>query len=203
MIRASDIRRTAKTIVRKASGIDRRYRDELMRQARLSRLVRVPVLQMDAAHLLFADESFDFVYSTTVFHHLADPGTVADEIVRVLRPGGTFYIDFIPFTSKTGQLDIRAIGGRKADVPAWAHLRPQLKETVRESAYLNRLSIREWLQLFQERAPGCQLIFRRPNAEQLEQQVRRLWSQGELLKYELEELVTAEVVVIWQKPVTA
>ena len=39
--------------------------------------------------LPFADESFDVVYSSNVLEHVADPWTMADDMVRVTRVGGT------------------------------------------------------------------------------------------------------------------
>ena len=44
--------------------------------------------------LPYADESFDVVLSTLVFHHLPDEAKrqTADEIVRVLRPGGRLVV---------------------------------------------------------------------------------------------------------------
>ena len=39
--------------------------------------------------LPFADGSFDVVYSSNVLEHVADPWTMADEMVRVTRAGGT------------------------------------------------------------------------------------------------------------------
>ena len=46
----------------------------------------------DAHALPFADASFDFVYSLAVFEHLHTPWVVADEIFRVLKPGGRVYV---------------------------------------------------------------------------------------------------------------
>jgi SAM-dependent methyltransferase len=51
---------------------------------------------MDAARLGFADESFDFVFSFNSFEHFPDPEAVLREALRVLRPGGYFYLDFGP-----------------------------------------------------------------------------------------------------------
>jgi SAM-dependent methyltransferase len=202
MLRANGFRRAAKTLIRKSVGIDRLYRRELVRQAGLERFPRLSVLHMDARALAFDDESFDFSYSTTVFHHLPQPESVVREMVRVLRPGGVLFIDFMPFTGKTGALDIRMISGDSVagSIPTWAHLRPQHVAATRDSAYLNRLRLREWTDLFEETAPGCRFVFRQPDAEANEQEARRLRAQGELLDFELDELITAEVFVLWQKP---
>ena len=49
----------------------------------------------DAAALPYEDESFDFIYSVNVLHHIADPQTqhlVFQEIQRLLKPGGVFFL---------------------------------------------------------------------------------------------------------------
>lgn len=50
---------------------------------------------VDAERLPFADSTFDFAYSINVIHHIIDPdkrAAVLQEIVRVLRPGGAFFL---------------------------------------------------------------------------------------------------------------
>jgi len=61
-------------------------------------LVRNPLTDVIAdAHILpFADASFDAVFCFGVFEHLARPWVVTAEIERVLKPGGTFYME-VPF----------------------------------------------------------------------------------------------------------
>ncbi|MFW6032475.1 MAG: methyltransferase domain-containing protein [Phycisphaeraceae bacterium] len=49
-----------------------------------------PDLLCDAHFLPFADGSFDVVYSAAVTEHLASPFLVAQEVARVLRPGGVY-----------------------------------------------------------------------------------------------------------------
>ena len=46
----------------------------------------------DAHALPFADGSFDFVFSLAVFEHLHSPWVAAQEIARVLKPGGRVYV---------------------------------------------------------------------------------------------------------------
>ena len=46
------------------------------------------LLQMDAADLKFADDSFDIVYAPYLISVVPDPVKVAQEMRRVCRPGG-------------------------------------------------------------------------------------------------------------------
>ena len=46
------------------------------------------LLQVNAEHMPFPDDSFDIVYSHGVIHHAPDIERVVSEIHRVLRPGG-------------------------------------------------------------------------------------------------------------------
>lgn len=44
--------------------------------------------------LPFADGSFDITYSSNVLEHVPDPWRMADEMVRVTRPGGLVFISY-------------------------------------------------------------------------------------------------------------
>lgn len=50
-------------------------------------------VQADALALPFPDATFDLVLSQAVIEHVTDPQGYADEIVRVLRPGGHVYVE--------------------------------------------------------------------------------------------------------------
>lgn len=49
-----------------------------------NRITRIP----------FPDDTFDFVFSTSVFEHVLDPDIAFREIYRVLKPGGVSFHDF-------------------------------------------------------------------------------------------------------------
>jgi SAM-dependent methyltransferase len=51
-------------------------------------------VQADGTRLPFADATFDVVYSSNVAEHVAQPWQMADEMVRVTRPGGTVVLSY-------------------------------------------------------------------------------------------------------------
>ena len=74
------------------TGID--FSDSMLEKARDRvargglRRSRMRLLQMDAADLKFADDSFDIVYAPYLISVVPDPVKVAQEMCRVCRPGG-------------------------------------------------------------------------------------------------------------------
>ncbi len=72
------------------TGID--FSSSMLEKARgrVSRkgLSHVRLMEMDAAALTFADESFDIVYAPYLISVVPDPVKVAEEMRRVCRPGG-------------------------------------------------------------------------------------------------------------------
>ena len=72
------------------TGID--LSDSMLEKARerVSRkgINNVRLLEMDAAHMTFADDTFDIVYAPYVISVAPDPVAVVREMVRVCRPGG-------------------------------------------------------------------------------------------------------------------
>ncbi|HYJ85235.1 MAG TPA: class I SAM-dependent methyltransferase [Pyrinomonadaceae bacterium] len=49
---------------------------------------KASIMQMDAEHLQFADNSFDLIWSWGVIHHSSNTAKILKEIHRVLRPAG-------------------------------------------------------------------------------------------------------------------
>ncbi|MED5399599.1 MAG: class I SAM-dependent methyltransferase [Planctomycetota bacterium] len=52
----------------------------------------VEVELVDAKSLPHADGQFDGVISNSIIHHIAEPGVVFREILRVLKPGGLLFV---------------------------------------------------------------------------------------------------------------
>ena len=201
MLRTNGLRRTAKTLGRKLLGVDRQFASELKRQMGLQRLPTPRVIQMDACQMSFPDESFDFVYARSVFHHLPDPGAALDGITRVLRPGGAAYVLLHLYTSETGCLDPRIYTNRRNEVQGWPHLRPALGTTLEnENTYLNKLRLHEWRTLFDSKMPHAKYFTTEADSATFEL-ARTLQSQRELLDYSVEELTTNDFAVLWQKPI--
>lgn len=53
----------------------------------------VTYAQMSGEELSFADSSFDFALCVNVIDHTPNPHRMADEIYRVLKPGGNLYFE--------------------------------------------------------------------------------------------------------------
>lgn len=104
----------------------------------------VTLLQMDAAHLQFEDESFDFVFSYGTFEHFPEPELVLKEAIRVVKRGGYIYLKFGPlYMSPSGLHAYRSI-----TVPYCQFLFP--KELLRDFAKakglmpINFAQVNEW-----------------------------------------------------------
>lgn len=154
---------------------------------------------MDATQLAFGDRSFDVVFSHSVLHHLPEPALALDEAVRVLRPGGVTWLSLHLWTSDTGSLDPRVMRG-DADLPGWPHLRPSAAGLALQNAWVNRLRLADWRRLFEDRMPGCRILLDTDQLAHLAPAARRLQDAGELRDYDLEELLTRSLRVLWRKP---
>jgi SAM-dependent methyltransferase len=69
---------------------------------------------MDARRLGFPDGAFDLVVSSKLFLHIRDWQKAADEIVRVLRPGGRFvYLNELGYFNNAVRIAFRDFAGRR------------------------------------------------------------------------------------------
>lgn len=200
MARANGPIRAAKTLGRKLLAVDRRWRREFSRQLDAERPRRLQVLQMDVTGLKFPDAAFDFAYSFSTFEHLPDPARALDEIKRVVRPGGGMYISLHLYTSDGGCHDPRVFADRRDDLPRWPHLRPSHAHLVRPNAYLNRLRMPQWREMFAASLPGSRIEMIQYGADRWRPEVERLHAAGELTEYTADELLTVDLAAIWKKP---
>jgi SAM-dependent methyltransferase len=200
MLKFNGPRRTVKTIGRKLLGIDRKHWLELKAQLNVTSFPQVSVQRMDACNLTFPDASLDFVHCLSVFHHLPDPAAAMRGIARILRPGGTVYISFHLYTSETGSLDPRVFSDRAKEIGLWLHLRPQWANQVHTSTYLNKLRLGQWRELFKTYMPGAIVTLISTNRSGAESDARALQAAGELCEYDLVELLTHRIWLLWRKP---
>lgn len=200
MLRDEGAIRAVKTMGRRATGVDAAYGRELERQLGNSTGGNFTVLAMDAGHLRLRDDSFDLVYSRSVFEHLPDPGRALGEIARVLRPGGVAHITLHLYTCDSGAHDARILGGNRNGLPYWAHLRPHHAKSVKPNSYLNRIRLEEWRQLFASHWPECRIELQGSTSPLLEEALPQLRRDGELQEFSDEELLTVSVVARWQRP---
>jgi ubiquinone/menaquinone biosynthesis C-methylase UbiE len=75
------------------TGLDFSF-ESLRRLKRINRRVRL--VQADAAALPFRSDSFDVVTCMGAWRHFSDPERVLQEICRVLRPEGVFFVGYFP-----------------------------------------------------------------------------------------------------------
>jgi SAM-dependent methyltransferase len=202
LYRANGFVRLGKTLTRKALGIDRRFDRELARRFQ-AQPRPIDARQMDATALQFEANTFDMVYSVSVFEHLPDPERVTREIRRVLKPGGAIYLGAHLYTSESGSHDPRILSGQRAGIPLWPHLRPAHAATVRANSYLNKWRLDDYIAMFQAVFPQAQILRFRRGEPRLKQDLDALRAQGELTEYRDEELLVDEVAVVWTKPTEA
>ena len=87
--------------------------------------------------LPFRDGSLDICYSSNVLEHVPDPWLMAEEMLRVTRPGGTVFISYTVWFGPWGGHETAPwhyLGGstRAASLPTQA--RPRAEEQVRRVA---------------------------------------------------------------------
>jgi SAM-dependent methyltransferase len=78
-------------LVREVVGVD--VVPELLESARRAAPANASFVEADATHLPFERGFFDLACCRRTLHHVARPELVVAELARVVRPGGTIFVD--------------------------------------------------------------------------------------------------------------
>lgn len=90
---------------------------------------------LQAADLKMPQGSIDLVLVVRVLHHLPDPMTEFKEIARVLKPGGTFILEFANDAHFLNRVRYAARGKRVPTVPV--DIRSEASKNAGEIAFVN------------------------------------------------------------------
>ncbi len=148
------IKRTLKTTIRKFM-FDGKYKSKLSERYGSSLIKNPQFYRMNGEDLKFDDDSFDFIFSVTVFEHIEDVDKCVSEIKRVLKPNGIFSIDINLFTGITGGHNLYGKHPAETHIPPWDHLRQELYPT---NVYLNKLRLDDYKRIFRKYFSEVQFV---------------------------------------------
>lgn len=192
--------RLIKTLGRKLLGVDARARGAWASALGVPALPLPRLVRGDlCAPLPLRSGSFDLIVSWSVFEHLPSPTVALEQVTRLLRPGGVFYIGIHLYTSNNGHHDIRSFTGGSGSLPPWAHLRAATRGAVRPSAVLNQLRLKEWRALVKGIAPDAEEFQERYDDARLGALLTGPLRE-ELADYDEEELLSVDLFYLWRKP---
>ncbi len=83
-------------------GVD--FSSEMLRAAS-DGVGRASLIQADADHLPFSDQTFDAVVSVTLLQNMPNPSGTVGEFARVLRRGGVLFVTTLRHKHSPGQLE--------------------------------------------------------------------------------------------------
>jgi ubiquinone/menaquinone biosynthesis C-methylase UbiE len=151
--------------------------------------------EYDGKQLPYNDETFDFVWSWTVYEHLRFPEITLPETLRVLKKGGlsVSFIDLVdhfvygPFPEKEEDL---------FDCLSYTESQWKLM-TSNRSTYVNRLRLSDWKNLFEK--SGFEIVECDTEKSNI---VNNLVESGQLTylqKYSAEDAITRTMFVVARK----
>jgi SAM-dependent methyltransferase len=149
-----------------------------------------------AEHVPWADAAADLAISDNVFEHLPDVTAVADELARVVRPGGLVCITIHPFTAFSGGHHPATIahGGEPftPTIPAWDHLRERRHPS---GVYLNELRVGDFKAILTSRFETLRWEQWREGEAWLTPEI-----EAELGGYTRDELLTGKIFFVGRRP---
>jgi SAM-dependent methyltransferase len=192
--------RTIKTLTKELTGFNKVIKKEFIKQTKLASWPKFTLLQGDAKNIPFPDQYFDFIYSTDVFEHLENPALVIDEIIRLLKPGGSIWLAFLHYGHANALHDLRWITQSKDAPQPWSHLIPDYSDNVQQGAFVNTLRLQDWESLFHAKCPGVVFDKVYLDDSKMKEFLKNARMKGYLSDYDDEELLTNYYVVAWKKP---
>lgn len=105
--------------------------ERLREKARVDGLL-IPLAVADATRLPFADDAFDGLVMRHVLHLVSTWHEALDEVVRVVRPGGTFLVSITDYTGLYHELQERFLQAA-GDLPLAVGLRPDNPEGLEQA----------------------------------------------------------------------
>ena len=121
-----------------ASDITREMLAEADALARAKSFANFETAEADAEKLPFADAHFDLVTSRIAPHHFPDPAAFVREVVRVLKPGGTFAL-----VDNIAPDQLSTPGFTEAELNEAAHVYNAF-EKLRDPSHVRCLGMAEW-----------------------------------------------------------
>ncbi len=197
LLKYSGFYRTLKTSANAMLGTRRSFKHALSEVSGFKGSYNYELIRMNSLDLQFPDNHFDGVFSFSVFEHISDPDKALQEVKRVLKPGGVFYLDLHLYTAIYGDHDPRA-NSKTVMVSPWKHIRPSCVSERLESCYVNKIRLAEWRQKIGQAFDTVQ--FRTVDGEadrcrpQLTDEIRK-----ELADYADEELLTTTFIAVAMK----
>jgi ubiquinone/menaquinone biosynthesis C-methylase UbiE len=189
-------KRAVKTAVRQVLGIDRRFRRSLTRHLGVMKLPDIEMHLMDAMQLEFEDNSFDGAYSFSVFQYITDPALAAEQIYRVLKPGGAVYIQLHLYTSMGGS-DHPLLRANPGKYPPWGHLRPSTPYYLKHGLNVNCWRLAQYKEMLESIFEH--VCYVNENGEQQAQKFLTPSIRAELAEYSEEELLTSTFTALCRK----
>ena len=191
LLKTAGIYRVARSLIGSIVGKKNQFKQSLLEIMAVKRLRSVSLNSMNASKLKFSDKSFDGVFSFSVFEHIDDPIHALQEVKRVLKHGGVFYLDIHLFTSIHGDHDFRE------NIPPWNHLR-STGCSYQRPHYVNEVRLAAWKKMLTKTFKKIKYTKiegeLESNSRYLTHEIRK-----ELVEYSEEELLTTTFITIAQK----
>lgn len=148
----------------------------------------------DGDTLPFPDNSFDYVWSTSVYEHVRKPERVVSETYRILRPGGrvVHLIDLVDHFSYTDDNPYMVFNCLKYSEWTWNAM------TRNRSNYVNRLRSSDWIKLHEDK--GFNIISSKTKASEFVQsRLKRDPALHYLRNYSESDAISTDIELVAEK----